>query len=106
MTAKRWNDGSLYGLKTKKYFLMIDKMIIKLFNQSMAIDQTIDNDTLDKLLKLTGRQNTLAHTITKLVETLDTNQRLLDIEKLINSIPPDAIAKAREQPDATPYAYA
>ena len=94
MTAKRWNDGSLYGLKTRKYFLMIDKMIIKLFNQ--MIDETIDNDTLDKLLKLTGRQNTLAHTITKLVETLDTNQRLLDIEKLINSIPPQAIAQARE----------
>ncbi len=104
--AKRWNDGSLYGKKTRRYFMYLDKLIIKLFKQLLDDGQSINNDQLDKLLKMTGRQNTLAHTITKLVETLDTNQRLLDIEKLINSIPPDAIAKAREADAPTPYAYA
>ena len=76
---------------------MIDKMIIKLFKR--VNDETLTKaelaDLLEQILKLTGRQNTLAHTITKLVETLDTNQRLLDIEKLINSVPPEAIAAAR-----------
>ena len=94
--AKRWNDGTFYGRKTKRYFVYLDRLIIKMFKQLLTDDIPINNDQLDKLLKMTGRQNTLAHTITKLVETLDTNQRLLDIERLINSIPPDAIAKARE----------
>ncbi len=100
LTEYRWNEGSYYGKKTKIYFRKLDKLLMKLFNEALNDNQTITPELLDRILKITGRQNTLAHTITKLVETLDTNQRLQDIERLINSIPPDAIAKARtlEQP--------
>jgi SulP family sulfate permease len=50
---------------------------------------------IDRIVKLSGRQNSFAHSVTKLVETLDTNQRLIDIEKLLNAIPVEAIAAAR-----------
>ena len=100
MTIIAWNNGSYYGKKTKRYFMMLDKMIIKLFNKIGESDNlTSVNESMELILKLTGRQNTLAHTITKLVETLDTNQRLLDIEKLLNSVPPEAIARARVDVD-------
>ncbi len=90
-----WNNGSWYGMRTKRYFNYLDRIVVKLFKQALDDNTKIDADLLDHIIKITGRQNTLAHTITKLVETLDTNQRLLDIEKLINSVPPDAIARAR-----------
>ncbi len=97
MTIIAWNNGAYYGRKTKKYFRHLDTLITKLFKKlnDDSLTHAQLTETLEIILKLTGRQNTLAHTITKLVETLDTNQRLLDIEKLINSIPPDAIARAR-----------
>ncbi len=100
MTNIAWNNGTYYGKKTKTYFKKLDKLLIKLFDNALSNNQSITPELLDQILKITGRQNTLAHTITKLVETLDTNQRLLDIEKLINSIPASAIAQARtlEQP--------
>lgn len=72
-------------------------MINRLFREASKKGTTIDNETLDQILKLTGRQNTLAHTITKLVDEMDTNQRLLDIEKLLNNVTPDALAAARER---------
>ena len=97
--AIAWNNGSYYGQRTKRYFNYLDRLVTKLFKEALDDDNKISPDQLDQIIKITGRQNTLAHTITKLVETLDTNQRLLDIEKLLNSVPPEAIARARVDVD-------
>ena len=99
MTNYNWNEGAYYGKKTKTYFKWLDTIIMRLFKDAADETRPVDKDALETLVKLTGRQNTLAHTITKLVETLDTNQRLLDIEKLLNSVPPEAIARARVDVD-------
>ncbi len=97
--AIAWNNGSYYGKRTKRYFNYLDRLLSKLFKEALDDNNNISSEQLEQIIKITGRQNTLAHTITKLVETLDTNQRLLDIEKLLNSVPPEAIARARVDVD-------
>ena len=88
-----WNDASLYGKKAKRYFLLLDKMIIKLLKKESP---TLED--IEQIVKLTGRQNTITHTISKLVENMDTNARMIKLEKLFDNVPAEVIGKYMNVP--------
>ncbi len=98
--GRKWNDASYYGIRTKRYFKYLDTMLTKLFKEATKQNVEVNPALLEQILNITARQNNLTHTITKLVEVLDTNQRLMDMENLVHSIPAGTLAKAaRESED-------
>lgn len=98
--GRKWNDASYFGIRTMRYFKYLDTMLIKLFKEAGKQNADVNPELLEQILNITARQNTNIHTITKLVEVFDNNQRLLDIEKLINLAEPGSLAKAaRESED-------
>ena len=94
MMGKIWSDGSYYGIRTKRYFNYLDTMLRRLFKEAMAQGTSVSPEVLEQILRLTARQNHLVYTITKLNETMDLNQRLMDMEKLLQAIPPELLSKS------------
>ena len=98
--GRKWNDGSYYGIRSKRYFKYLDTMVVKLFKEAAKQNVEVNPKLLEQILNITARQNSIVHSIIKLIEALDNNQRLMDIEHLINSIPAGTLAEAaRNNPD-------
>ena len=94
--GRKWNDGSYYGIRTKRYFKYLDTMLVKLFKEATKQNVEVNPVLLQQILNITARQNSHVHTITKLIESADGNQRIMDIEHLINAIPAETLREARD----------
>lgn len=91
-----WSDSNFYGTKQKRYFSYLDTMLKRLFKEALKQKTELNPELLEQIMNLTARQNTIVHSITKLFETMDGAQRLMDIEQLINAIPAATLAEARD----------
>lgn len=92
--AVRWDNGDYYGKKNKIYFKKLNTMIMNLFTQ--VGEGQVDNDTLENILKLIDKQQKVAYTVTKLVDTLSINQRMVNIEQMLEMVPVEVLATAKK----------
>ena len=51
---------------------------------------------IDTLLKMMKHKTTIAMTVTKIVDLIDTTKRIEDIEKLLQAVTPEALAEAHK----------
>ncbi len=93
MTVK-WDNGAYFGTRQKRYYKFLDSLLMKLLKQAKDEGVNVSNETLDRIIVLTGRQNTLVNSITKLVENLSINQKVDDIERIIMKVPAGALSEA------------
>ncbi len=91
MGSTPWDDGNYYGRKSRNSFRRLDKLLAKQF--ALCKNDTVDDATLDRILKIISKQNNIAHTVTKLVESLTANTKLLELDKLVHLVPADVLAK-------------
>ena len=91
MGSTRWDDGEYYGKKSRNNFRRLDKMLNKEFDSCQ--DKSVDDATLERILKIITKQNNIAHTITKLVEALTLNKKMIELNHIIHAVPPDVISK-------------
>lgn len=98
--VKKWNDGSYYGQKTRNYFRKLDKKLNALLDSE-------DNspEHIESIVKLAKTQSQNIHSITKLIDTMDTNQRLQKIEDFMNYVPNDTIDAAVEKAKADKFKF-
>ncbi len=89
MTTSSWNNLSYYGRRLKTDFKIIHTLIQKTAKQPLK-DQQIDT-----LLKMMKHKTTIAMTVTKMVDLLDTTKRIENIEQLIQAVSPEALAEAK-----------
>ncbi len=93
-----WFDINFMGKKQKRYFKLLDKMLIKLFKEAAKQDGVIQPELFDQIIKLTGRQNTTSTAIAKMYADVIADNRVKDIEFIIEQIPAEALQKAAEHP--------
>ena len=91
MGSTPWDDGNYYGRKSRNNFRRLDKLLAKQF--ATCKDDAVDDTTLDRILKIISKQNNIAHSITKIVDSLTLNKRMYELERLIHLIPADVLAK-------------
>ena len=70
---------------------------MKNIKEAIASGTPVKPETLELIVRLTGRQTVLIHSVTKLIETADTNQRLMNIESLLDAISPEALREASQR---------
>ncbi len=90
MTSTSWTNLSYYGLKIKKDFTLCDTLIKK------YKDTDLDDMQIDTMLKLMKHKTTVATILTKMMSEMDTTNRIENIERLIQSVSPEALAEARK----------
>ena len=90
MTSTSWSNLSYYGKKLKRDFTHLNTLVNKAQQK-----EDLDEIEIDTLLKMMKHKTTIALTITKIIELLDTTQRLDDIEKIIEAISPEALLEAK-----------
>ena len=93
----KWTSPDFYGAKSKRYFSMVDRHLIKLLKKDHLTDQDYEN-----IAKLAGKQNQFIHTVNKLMTDLDTHKLLVDMHKRLDAIPEHFIAKYVKTPTADP----
>ena len=92
VTSTKWNNISYYGKKLKRDFTHIDKLIYKI---DIAEGTVIDPQIIDTIIKMMRQKTNIASQITKMVNEIDTANRLENIEKILLAISPEALAEAK-----------
>ena len=90
MTSTSWTNLSFYGVKIKKDFTLCDTLIKKYRGRDLEVIE------IDTMLKLMKHKTTIATTLTKMMDIMDTTKRIENIEKLILAVSPEALAEARK----------
>ena len=90
MTSTSWTNLSYYGLKIKKDFTLLDTLLKK------YRDVDLEDIEIDTMLKMMKHKTTIATTLTKMMDIMDTTKRIENIEKLIRAVSPEALAEAQK----------
>ena len=90
MTTVAWNNLSYYGKRLKSDFKQLDTLIKKANKK-----ENLDPIEIDTLLKMMKHKTTVAMTVTRILDLLDTTKRIENIEKLLEAITPEALAEAQ-----------
>lgn len=90
VTSTGWSNLSYYGKKLKTDFTHLNTLVAKAKEK-----ESLDEIEIDTLLKMMKHKTTIALTITKIVDLMDTTKRLEDIEKIIEAISPEALLEAK-----------
>jgi len=96
--AAPWFDITYMGKRQKRYFKLLDKMLLKLFKQAAKQEGTIQPELFDQIIKLTGRQNTTSTAISKMYADTLSEERYDDMRFLLEQVPAEALRKAAEHP--------
>ncbi len=91
MTTSSWNNLSYYGKRVKTDFKILHKMI------KTHADQPLDDQKIDTLLKMMKHKTTIAMTVTKIVDLMDTTKRIENIEKLLEAVSSEALIEAQQR---------
>ncbi len=90
MTSTSWTNLSYYGLKIKKDFTLCDTILKK------YKDVDLEDIEIDTMLKLMKHKTTVATTLTKMMDIMDTTKRIENIETLLHAVSPEALAEAQK----------
>ena len=90
MTSTSWTNLSYYGLKIKKDFTLLDTLLKK------YKDVDLEDLEIDTMLKMMKHKATIATTITKMMDIMDTTKRIENIETLLQAVSPEALAEAQK----------
>ena len=90
MTSVAWNSLAYYGRSLKRDFSHLDTLI------TQQIEKKSEDQDIDTLLKMMKHKTTVAITVTRIVDLLDTTKRIENIERLIQAITPEALAEAQK----------
>ena len=70
-------------------FKIIDTLIKK------NVERPLGDEQVDTLLKMMKHKTTIAITVTRIVDLLDTTKRIENIERLLQAVTPEALAEAQ-----------
>ena len=90
MTSTSWTNLSYYGLKIKKDFTLCDTLLKK------YKDVDLEDIEIDTMLKMMKHKTTVATTLTKMMDIMDTTKRIENIETLLHAVSPEALAEAQK----------
>ena len=90
MTSTSWTNLSYYGLKIKKDFTLLDTLLKK------YKDRDLEDIEIDTMLKMMKHKTTVATTLTKMMDIMDTTKRIENIETLLQAVSPEALAEAQK----------
>jgi len=90
MSTSSWTNLSYYGVKIRKDFTLCDTLIKK------YRERDLDDIEIDTMLKMMKHKTTIATTLTKMMDIMDTTKRIENIERLIQAVSPEALAEAQK----------
>jgi len=90
LTSTTWTNLGYFGIKLKRDFTHLDTLTKK------AKGRDLDDIEIDTMLKMMKHKTTLATTITKMIDLMDTTKRIENIERLLLAVSPEALAEARK----------
>lgn len=93
-----WYDVSYMGKKQKRYFKFLDTILIKQLKEAVKQEGKLEPELFDQIIRLTGRQNTISMAIAKMYGDVIADQRMNDIEFLIEQMSPEELQKAIQHP--------
>lgn len=91
MTSSSWTNLSYYGIKLKRDFTHLDTLIKK----AKGVEN-LDDIQIDTMLKMMKHKATIATTVTKMMDIMDTTKRIENIERLLQAVTPEALAEAQK----------
>jgi len=90
LTSTSWTNLSFYGLKIKKDFTLLDTLLKK------YRERDLEDIEIDTMLKMMKHKTTVATTLTKMMDIMDTTKRIENIERLLQAVSPEALAEAQK----------
>ncbi len=91
MTSTSWTNLSYFGVRIKRDFSHLDTLI----KNSKNVENPNDLE-IETMLKMMKHKTTIATTVTKMMDLMDTTKRIENIETLLHAVSPEALAEAQK----------